>query len=381
MNYVRMFYTAMSKFVRKHYGGSRAGFFNFLVHMGIWFRAALTATGNFIRQIGLPLMDAGLILLSFWLVKNSWNEYVKTDTLYENKLLWIAFPAFTLFYLITAYYAGLYDRWYKRTELIRSTLIATIVLLAAYALLPEQYRFSRAIILFGAFLAFIFISVLRWILVRTGILNSSKEKEERFTTLIAGSPEEYEQAIALLKEAGLQQKVLGRIAVTPDDKEAIGSWGEMKKLSNILPFSEMIICRGKLSYKEIIDGIQQLPSDNTIKIYAAGSGSIVGSNSKDVSGEAVSKENGFRLANPYNRRLKRLIDISVSLAAIISFPLHLFLVKKPISFFGNCFSVLMAGKTWVGYTTPSKNLPSLRKGVIASNGVLLTENTTRTACK
>jgi GT2 family glycosyltransferase len=44
MNYVRMFYTAMSKFVRKHYGGSRAGFFNFLVHMGIWFRAALTAT-------------------------------------------------------------------------------------------------------------------------------------------------------------------------------------------------------------------------------------------------------------------------------------------------------------------------------------------------
>ena len=30
-------------------------------------------------------------------------------------------------------------------------LIATIVLLAAYSLLPEQYRFSRAIILFGAF--------------------------------------------------------------------------------------------------------------------------------------------------------------------------------------------------------------------------------------
>ena len=43
-------------------------------------------------------------------------------------------------------------------------LIATIVLLAAYSLLPEQYRFSRAIILFGAILSFILIGILRWIL-------------------------------------------------------------------------------------------------------------------------------------------------------------------------------------------------------------------------
>ena len=39
MNYVRMFYNAMSIFVRKHYGGSRAGFFNFLIHLAIWIRA------------------------------------------------------------------------------------------------------------------------------------------------------------------------------------------------------------------------------------------------------------------------------------------------------------------------------------------------------
>ena len=311
MNYVRMFYTAMSKFVRKHYGGSRAGFFSILIHAGIWFRAALTATGSFIRRIGLPLIDAGLILLSFWLAKSAWNEYVKTGTQYENRLLWIAFPSFTVLYLIASYYAGLYDKWYRRSELIRSTLIATIVLLAGYALLPEQYRFSRAILLFGAGLAFVLISLLRWLLVRSGVLNSSKEREENFNTVIVGSPKEYEEAVSLLKAAGLQQKILGRVAIEPGDPHAVGHWNELKRLSDFLPFREIIFCQGALSYGSIIDSMQQLGAGVNVKIHAAGSNSIVGSYSKDLSGESVSKENGFNLSDPYNRRLKRLTHPSI----------------------------------------------------------------------
>jgi len=78
MNYVRMFYNAMSIFVHKHYRGSRAGLFNFLIHIAIWIRAFLSAASHFIRRIGLPLIDAGLILLSFWLMKNIWSQYVRT---------------------------------------------------------------------------------------------------------------------------------------------------------------------------------------------------------------------------------------------------------------------------------------------------------------
>jgi lipopolysaccharide/colanic/teichoic acid biosynthesis glycosyltransferase len=95
------------------------------------------------------------------------------------------------------------------------------------------------------------------------------------------------------------------------------------------------------------------------------------SNQKISRGEALSKENGFNLANPYNRRLKRLVDISFSVIGLLSFPLQLFLVRKPFSFFGHCFSVLLASKTWVGYAMEEKNIPSLRKGVIACNGIPL----------
>ena len=35
LNYVKMFYKAMSVFVKKHYGGTTAGLFNFFIHVGI----------------------------------------------------------------------------------------------------------------------------------------------------------------------------------------------------------------------------------------------------------------------------------------------------------------------------------------------------------
>ncbi len=369
MNYVRMFYKAMSLFVRKHYARNKAGTFNLLIHVAIWIRAGLSALSQFIRKVGLPLIDAGLILVSFWALKNIWSGYVKTNTQYQSSLLWVAFPAFTVVYLITAYYAGLYDRWYRRSELLQSTLVATIVLLAGYALLPEQYRFSRGIILFGAMLAFLLISILRWILIETNVLTSGKHRKEHATTLVVGTIAEYEEAIQLMKDAGYGQKVLGRVAVTQEETGTIGYWKKIALLYRSVPFREIIFCAGTISFKEIIETLPSLNPHLQVKIHAKGSTSIVGSDSKDSSGEALSRENGCKLASPYNRRLKRLVDICVSLLGILGFPILLFLVKKPLRFFAHCLEVLVAQKTWVGYSTGGTNLPPLRRSILSSNGM------------
>jgi len=57
LNYVKMFYKAMSVFVRKHYGGTRAGLYNFFIQVGIFFRAVLSATALFFSKPGVPHAD------------------------------------------------------------------------------------------------------------------------------------------------------------------------------------------------------------------------------------------------------------------------------------------------------------------------------------
>ena len=133
----------------------------------------------------------------------------------------------------------------------------------------------------------------------------------------------------------------------------------------------MIFCEGTLTFAAIIESCSQLPTGVKIKFHAAGSKSIVGSDSKSTTGNTLSVENGYRLGNPYNRRLKRLIDISFSLLALVTFPIHLFGISKPAGFFSNCLSVLFAQKTWIGYALSEKKLPPLRSGIIACNGVPL----------
>ncbi|MEP6597639.1 MAG: glycosyltransferase family 2 protein [Ginsengibacter sp.] len=369
LNYVRIFYKAMSTFVKKHYGGGKADIFNFFMQSAILFRAFASAIRRFIRWIGVPVLDAAVILFSFWFVKLLWNTYVKQEVDYSSNMLIIAFPVFTLVFLGASYFSGLYDNGYKQSRLNRSAIAAIVVLLAGYSLLPESLRFSRGILIFGSITAYILITLLRQLLLSLKVLESDKSNRHR-QTIVVGTPGEYARAHEIMQHCGMEENILGRVIVNGESEtNAIGNIGQIMQLVNMYPVKEIILCEGKLSFKKLIELVKVMPRHVRIMFHSSCSESIIGSEGKDIAGRYVAPRSNFKLASVVDKRNKQLSDLIIALIFIISFPVHLLLKKKPGLFFKNVSDVFLQRKTWVGYATTLKELPSLKPGVLSVTGI------------
>ncbi len=376
LNYVKLFYSAMTVFVKKHYGGAQAGLFHMLIQFAIFLRAGLAATARFLKWIGMPVIDAAIILASFWLVKFLWSRYVMQEVNYSPNLLLIAFPAFTVLFLLASYFAGLYDFGYRQSRLIKSTITAILVLLAVYSLLPETLRFSRGILLFGSIVSFFFMALIRWLLLRWKIIDSAAQADEINQTIIVGSESNFTEVNGVLQQAGMFERVLGRINPgSLNEVNTIGSFEALGQVLKLYPVKEIIFCEGLLSFKKIIEVMQHLPRQMRIKIFVSGTHTLIGSVSKNEAGNFVSTDAGFRLTHAITRRNKTLADVIIAFFFLITFPLHFFIKKKPFLFFKNVFSVMIFKKTWVGYALAEKDLPVLKPGVLTTTGLPAVLNT------
>ncbi|MGB5007819.1 MAG: glycosyltransferase [Ferruginibacter sp.] len=370
LNYVRLFYKAMNLFVKKHYSGSKAGIFIFLIQTAIIIRAGFSAIGNLLKKIGLPILDAGLILSAFWITKILWSRFIRQEVNYSPNVLVIAFPAFTAIFLIAAYYSGLYDKGYKQSQLIRSTGIAALVLLSVYALLPESIRFSRGILIVGIFLAFILMNFMRLLFISRRYLETRDEQEERQQTVVVAGEKDFTIIAGIMNKAGMPERVLGRVAISQTTSSSdLGTIVQLPNLVKRYPVKEIIFCENGLSFKEIISTIEGLPAAVRNKFHASGSVSIVGSDSKNVSGDFVAATGNYTIGDPINRRNKRLLDIMTSVLFIIGFPFLLFIKKGLPGFYKNIFWVLTGKKTWIGYAAPTDKLPALKNGIISSTSL------------
>ncbi|MBC8048459.1 MAG: glycosyltransferase [Fimbriimonadaceae bacterium] len=371
LNYVKMFYNAMKIFARKHFTGAYAEIFIGLLNIAIYFRALLALISRFAKKLILPLADAVLIFIGMFLIKEYWEYYVRyiDGGEYPAQYLFINLPLYILVWLSCIYFSGGYDKNANTIKIIRGIFWGTLVISALYGFLPEQFRFSRGMIIAGAaWTTFILLSA-RFITHFIRHKNLRFGEEEQRKIIIVGKHDEANRVKKLLQDMQMGDTVLGIIAnESNNNSDTLGSIHQLQDIAEIYKANEIIFCSKDISGKEIMQWMVKMGQQLDYKIVADQSISIVGSNSKNTAGDLYTIDIALKIAEPESKRNKRLLDVLFSLFLLITFPFQLIIVKKRLGLFKNIFTILLYKKSWIGYkSTKLENgdLPEIKPGVLS----------------
>ena len=389
LNYVRTFYQAMIIFTRKHFTGRRAGLFILMLQAAIWLRAGITLVKNIWDKIRLPLLDALLIYAGLVFLKDFWaSYYYKDPDWFKTNVLWFNFPLYILIWLGSVWLNGGYDQRYDLRRLVRGLGIGTLFLAAVYGFLDLDYRPSRALVLMGAVWAVLATAGLRTLAHFFEFRNFRIGRNKVRNLVIVGAAEESTRVMGLLTQAGVVKNFIGRVNPAPPGRrglaasdadaregedgmearsESLGALPQLDEIVRIYRIDEVIFCSKDMLAQDILSWMTRLGPAVSYKIVPEESLSIIGSSSKNEPGELYTIEIQYNIAQPGQRRNKRVFDLLFCLCLLATLPLWLLFSGKRSVFLKNWFAVFSGKKTWVGYAPHAQNatLPKLKPGVFS----------------
>lgn len=352
MNYVRMFYNAMILFAKKNFENNQ-GLFVALISLAIYFRGFIAFLNRIFTKISLVLLDLILLLGSLGGTLWLWKEKVKPQTEYSDNLLLIFFGTYVTIWILSLFFSGAYDKPYRAPKVLRGMLIGSVAILSIYALLSEDYRFSRGITILGALFGTLLILFSRKVLAALGVQSAFGNRDLEENIIIVG--DEYEEAEIknLMSQAGIQKDILG--SVSPFEHKAqtqLAVYDQLKPIAKVYQATEIIFSQQHLRFKDIILSMGSLGNQLDYKIHSFGTDSIIGSNSKNTAGDLYTRDLSYAINAQSARRNKRLVDVLVSSIMILLLPIIIFMAKNRDTFLDNLFKIFVGDKTFVGYTDP-----------------------------
>lgn len=371
LNYVKAFYNAMILFANKHFDKKKAGTFALLINLAIYFKAGLTVFKNILSKAFFPIADAVLIFGSFILLKDFWSNYFYKDpNWFKPSIYYVNIPIYVGAWISSLFFNGTYDRPFELDRLLRGLLIGLLFVAGIYGFLNLEYRSSRALIILGFLVSIILLVSFRVLYHYFKYGNLQLDQNLNSRLMIIGSNEECERAKNLLNTAGVEKNVIGKIA--PDQKsmtnDMINHLGQLDEIINVFKIDELIFCSKDVNVGEIMKWMGRLGPKIQYKILPPNSLSIIGSHSKNQSGELYTIDIQYNIDTSLYRRNKRILDFLLAIMFLLISPISIWFIKAKTTFLNNCFKVLAGKKTWVSYTKGenSKNgLPKLRSGVLS----------------
>jgi hypothetical protein len=356
-------------FSRKHFSSGNYKVYAFFIHLAIYFRAFIALAQRLVSRIYLPLIDSILLFLGFAVIVPIWEKLMFEPGYYPDRFYNYIIPVYVILWLIGIQLSGGYRKAVSILRVVRGLLWGTIAILVFYSLIDEEYRFSRALILFGALWGFIVLPAIRVLFSRLQLKGFELDIERQKRIAIVGHKKESLRVRDLLHLTPVNPVVVGIIGVDDLNRsdDYLGGAEQLKEIIHVNRIDEIIFCAESLSSGEIIRSMLDLSSmDVSYKIAPPESYSIIGSNSIHTAGDLY-LVNVNAISKSPNRRKKRLFDFLLALFMLLTLPVSVWFYNNRKQLISNIFHVLSAKISWVGYIPDdysNKNLPRLQPCVL-----------------
>lgn len=365
LNYVFVFYNAMIIFATKHFSPKRAKLYSGIIKMAVYLRAAVAIVHRFVKKITPPVLDFSLSLGGLWILKNVYSGL--TEIPYDAALAVKIFTGFILTWMLVVHLSGGNDSPVKIRNLIRGYTLSMAVTLIAYSLLPENLRFSRAILLMGGVVAALVFSFNRWLLHQSGFTGFVFESRKNKRYLVVSEDQEFERISELIRQTTGNPQSITQVPFSGKD-----SLENLEDFIRVHKADEVVYSAADVPSGAIIGSMSRVRDKRPdFKIAPPETLYMIGSNSIHSPGDLLML-NINSIDKPGNKRAKRIFDLVASLLILLAAPLLPVFRKKPCKLLKNTVLVILGQKTWVGFSGSLSigELPDLKPGVFSLDSAL-----------
>jgi hypothetical protein len=370
VNYVIVFYKAMLLFAEKHFSKNNLRFFSLLIKPAIYLRALMAIVRRFVKKIYIPVIDLILMYGGYLFLKPWWESVKFEHGKYPDIYLYIIVPLYVLIWFLSLVFSGVYDKPAKLSKVVRGIGIGTIIILAIYALLPLDFRFSRILIILGSLWSALSLVGFRYSMHLLKIKDFKLNELKKKRVVIVGEEQEAVRVSKFLLQTQANPDIIGFISKkNGNSTQYLGNIEQLEDILIVYKADEIIFCAKDISAQDIINKMLSLSSiDIEYKIAPPESLSIIGSSSINTSGDLY-LINLNSISKPSSRREKRLFDFISSIVIVACYPLLVFFTNKRLQGILNAFRVLFGRRTWVGYygnqSNKSDDLPKIKHGILS----------------
>jgi len=368
IKYHNIFYKAMAIFAKKHYGGKAINPLLWIINIAVFGLAVSSYLNKILKTYFLPIIDVLSFFAVFIVVQKFWaNYHFHNPAYYDIKRTGYLFAVFSILWVVSI----ALNKGYKKNKIVNSIkglAIGSILILAFYSLLPEQYRFSRAIIILSS-LGSILVMISVRFLMKMLLPSIFGKDDNKIRTVIVGMEDNVDRVKRIMDINGISYNFIGALYPENDKTKSLGEdfLGDISSLDSIIDsmsVDEVIFCIGKLKMSDVVEIMRSIGHKTQVKIVPDEESAIIGSSGRNSRGEFYKLDMDLNLAKNSIRLGKYTFDFVISLILLILYPL-IFIFNNRLKL-RSIFEVLFLKKTWISYIQTDSDieaLPKVKKGI------------------